>query len=49
MWMRIGKHNEEHDDVVYMITQLTFALDNLSQSVKELREEVDYLADFLDD
>jgi len=49
MWMPFARHTEEHDDVVYMITQLTFALDNLSQSVKELREEVDYLADFLDD
>jgi len=49
MWMPFARHTEEHDDIAYMLTQLTFALDNLNQSVKELREEVDYLADFLDD
>jgi len=49
MWMPFVGHTEEHDDITYMLTQLTFALDNLNQSVKELREEVDYLADFLDD
>ena len=43
------KHNTEHDDIAYLLSNLTIALYALQQDVKELREEVDYLVDFLDD
>lgn len=49
MWNPFKKHEEEHDDIAWYLTQLSVALDNLNTSVKELREEVDYLVDFLDD
>lgn len=43
------KHNEEHDDIAWGLTQLSLAILDLQDAVKELREEVDYLVDFLDD
>ena len=49
MWNFFKKHEEEHDDIAYLLGQLTFALNDLQENVKDLREEVDYLADFLDD
>jgi hypothetical protein len=49
MWNLFKKHEEEHDDIAYLLGQLTFALNDLQENVKDLREEVDYLADFLDD
>jgi hypothetical protein len=49
MWNPFRKHEEEHDDVAYLLAQLTLALADLTESVKELREEVDYLAEFLND
>jgi hypothetical protein len=49
MWNPFKKHEEEHDDIAYLLGQLTFALNDLQENVKDLREEVDYLADFLDD
>jgi hypothetical protein len=49
MWNPFKKHEEEHDDIAYLVGQLTFALHDLQESIKELREEVDYLTDFLDD
>ena len=49
MWNPFKKHEEEHDDIAYLLSNLTIALYDLQQDVKELREEVDYLVDFLDD
>lgn len=49
MWFPFKKHEEEHDDISYLVGQLTFALNELHESVVELREEVNYLSDFLDD
>jgi hypothetical protein len=49
MWNPFKRHEEEHDDIAFLVAQLTFALEELQESVVELREEVDYLADFLDD
>lgn len=43
------KHNTEHDDIAFLLSNLTIALYELQQDVQELREEVDYLVDFLDD
>ena len=43
------KHSEEHNDIAETILLLGFAVRDLQDSVKELREEVNYLADFLDD
>jgi coenzyme F420-reducing hydrogenase gamma subunit len=40
---------KKHDDIDWLLAELTVALSELSESVKELREEVDYLVDFLDD
>jgi hypothetical protein len=49
MWNPFKKHEEEHDDIAYLLAELTVALSELHESVMELREEVDYLVDFLDD
>jgi hypothetical protein len=49
MWNPFKKHEEEHDEVVHWLAELTIALNDLQESVRELREEVDYLVDFLDD
>lgn len=43
------KHSSEHDSIYVVLCELTYALDDLRKSVKELREEVDYLVDYLDD
>jgi hypothetical protein len=43
------KHYEEHRDIDWGLTELAGAILKLQDSVKELREEVDYLAEFLDD
>lgn len=43
------KHYEEHSDIDWGLTELSSAILKLQESVKELREEVDYLAEFLDD
>jgi hypothetical protein len=49
MWNPFKKHEEEHDDIAWLLSELTFALHDLEETVRELREEVDYLVDFLDD
>ena len=43
------KHNKEHSNIDDALLSLTIAILELQESVKELREEVDYLVDFLDD
>jgi divalent metal cation (Fe/Co/Zn/Cd) transporter len=43
------KHNEEHNDITDSLVALAVAILDLQDSVRELREEVDYLVDFLDD
>lgn len=43
------KHRAEHRGIYEVLAELTWALDDLRDSVIELREEVDYLVDFLDD
>jgi len=43
------KHYQTHHDIDWGLTELSVAILNLQESVKELREEVDYLVDFLDD
>jgi hypothetical protein len=49
MWNPFKQHQEEHNEVAWLLAELTLSLVTLSESVKELREEVDYLVDFLDD
>jgi hypothetical protein len=49
MWNPFKKHEEEHDDIAWLIAELTSALYELHESVVELREDVDYLVDFIDD
>lgn len=49
MWNPFKRHEEEHDDIAYLLGQLTIALSELEESVRELRQEVDYLVDFIDD
>jgi hypothetical protein len=49
MWIPFKKHKTEHDDINYALVELSIAILRLQDSVKELREEVDYLVDFLDD
>jgi hypothetical protein len=49
MWNPFKKHEEDHDDIAETILLLGFAVRDLQDAVKELREEVDYLTDFLDD
>jgi hypothetical protein len=41
------KHEQEHAGIEAWASELTWALDNLRKSVEELREEIDYIADFL--
>jgi hypothetical protein len=43
------QHYAHHKGIFAVATELTWALDELKISVQELREEVDYLAEFLDD
>lgn len=43
------KHNTEHDDISWALISLSSAILDLQDSVRELREEVDYLVDYLDD
>lgn len=43
------KHYENHKDIDWGLTELSVAILKLQESVRELREEVDYLVDFLDD
>lgn len=43
------KHYENHKDIDWALTELSVAILKLQESVRELREEVDYLVDFLDD
>jgi len=49
MWNPFKKHEEEHDDIAYLLAELNQAMYYLQESVQELREEVDYLAEFLND
>lgn len=43
------KHTEDHDDIWDLLSDLTFSVAALGEAVKELREEVDFLVDELDD
>lgn len=43
------KHTEDHDDIWDLLSDLTFSVAALGQTVIELREEVDFLIDELDD
>lgn len=43
------RHKQEHNGIYAVVQELTWALDDLRKSVEELRQEVDYLVDFLDD
>ena len=43
------KHTEEHEDIWDILRDVTFQYALLRETVEELREEVDYLVDFLDD
>jgi len=49
MWMPFTKHNTEHDNIAEAMLILGVAVRELQDSIRELREEVDYLVDFLDD
>ena len=42
------KHHTKHVDISDAITELGWAIQDLSIIVQELREEVDYMIDFLD-
>lgn len=43
------KHSKAHFGIDNALLSLSIAVLELQDSVKELREEVDYLVDFLDD
>ena len=43
------KHEQEHNGIFEATLALAKALDDLREDVRELREEVNYLSDFLDD
>ena len=49
MWIPFGKKFTETDEFWNSLITLTSAVIDLQNSVKELREEVDYLVDYLDD
>lgn len=49
MWNPFRKDFTETDEFWNSLISLTEAVISLQNSVKELREEVDYLVDFLDD
>jgi hypothetical protein len=49
MWNPFRRHEEEHFNIDDALTVLSSAVIELQKSVEELREEVDYLADFLND
>jgi len=49
MWNPLTKYIVNNDEFYFNLISLTNAVIDLQESVKELREEVDYLADFLDD
>ena len=49
MWNPFKKDYTETDEFWHSLISLTDAVISLQHSVRELREEVDYLVDFLDD
>ena len=49
MWNPFNKYLVDTDELYFNLISLTQAVIDLQESVKELREEVDYLTDFLDD
>lgn len=49
MFNPFKKNNDEFDELFDHISDLSFDLHLLRESVKELREEVDFLVDALDD
>lgn len=49
MWNPFRKNYIDTDEFWESLISLTNAVIDLQESVKELREEVDYLVDFLDD
>jgi hypothetical protein len=48
MWNPFA-HEREHQGIFEASFALANAIDDLRKDIKELRKEVDYLADFLDD
>lgn len=42
------RHKTEHVNTADNLTYLAWAIDDLNIAVRELREEVDYMIDFLD-
>ena len=49
MWNPFAKYLVDTDELYLSLITLASAVRDLQDSVKELREEVDYLVDFLDD
>ena len=49
MWNPFAKYFVDTDELYFNLISLTSAVRDLQDSVRELREEVDYLVDFLDD
>ena len=49
MFNPFKKHNEEHDDIYDVLMDLSTRFHMLELVVQELREEVDFLVDELDD
>jgi hypothetical protein len=49
MWNPFAKYLVDTDEFYFNLISLTNAVIDLQDSVRELREEVDYLVDFLDD
>ena len=43
------RHQNNHRGIEALLNELTFAIVDLRDEVQELREDVDYLVDFLDD
>jgi uncharacterized coiled-coil protein SlyX len=48
MWNPFRRHEEEHFNIDDALTVLSSAVIELQKSVEELREEVDYLLEVLD-
>jgi len=42
------KHIREHGDLQYLVSELMYAVEDLTENLRQLREEVDYLVDVLD-
>jgi hypothetical protein len=49
MWNPFHKHELEHNGIFEATLALANSIDSLRDIVAEIREDVDYLIDFLDD